>query len=61
MTDAHLQALLLKHSPHGVLVAAWIKAALREAHEDGYVQGVEMARKLLRLQLGLSVPSDREG
>jgi hypothetical protein len=32
---------------------------LREEKEKSYVEGLEMARKLLRIQLGLAVPSDR--
>lgn len=35
---------------------AQIGAAL---YEQGYIEGKEMQRKLLRLQLGLSVPEDR--
>ena len=27
-------------------------------HEKGYVEGTKMARRLLRLQLGLAVPED---
>lgn len=30
-----------------------------DEHEKGYVDGMNMARRLLRLQLGLAVPEDR--
>lgn len=29
-----------------------------DRYEEGYVAGMEMARRLLRLQLGLAVPGD---
>lgn len=32
-----------------------------QIYEQGYVAGMAMARRLLRLKLGLSVPSDEEG
>lgn len=35
-----------------------IRNAIRLAHERGYVQGMEMARRLLRLQLGLATKED---
>ena len=36
-------------------------AQIAKAREEGYIAGVEMTRKLLRLQLGLAVPGDSNG
>lgn len=38
-----------------------LKAEIARIHEQGYVAGMEMARRLLRLQLGLAVKGDSDG
>lgn len=32
-----------------------------QAREEGYIAGIEMERKLMRLRLGLAVPGDSNG
>ena len=41
------------------LIAA-VQATNKDFHEPSYIKGSEDARKMLRLQLGLSVESDRQ-
>ena len=38
-----------------------LKAEIARIHEQGYGAGMEMARRLLRLQLGLAVKGDSDG
>ena len=36
-------------------------AQIAKAREEGYIYGVEMERKMMRLRLGLAVPGDHNG
>lgn len=36
----------------------WVLMAMNSAHEQGYIKGMEMTRKLMRLRLGLGTRED---
>ncbi len=38
-----------------------LKEAIARIHEQGYIAGIDMERKLMRLRLGLAVPGDGNG
>lgn len=47
------------HVKYQAVKAAELDEGPIDRYEEGYVAGMEMARRLLRLQLGLAVPGDR--
>jgi len=51
---AEADILLAKPDEHSFSFIA------EKCYDQGYVAGMEMARRLLRLQLGLAVPADSE-
>lgn len=38
-----------------------LKDAIARIHEQGYIAGIDMERKLMRLRLGLAVKGDSDG
>lgn len=59
MDEKLVEEIKTKHLINGSEPAERIERAMHDSYEQGYVRGAEMARRLLRLQLGLAVPEDR--
>jgi hypothetical protein len=63
MTYDELRALAESHKERGDDCGVLARAVLEtenQAEERAYIAGVNMTRRLLRLQLGLAVPGDSE-
>jgi hypothetical protein len=48
----------MRHPNRREEIRKLIDTAFRDVHEQGYVEGLKMERKLMRLRLGLAVEGD---